>query len=59
MIINDVHVWINTQGKTLVSHEDVKSLFAYNTLNEAVNDLFNRGYTEEARTLNSRKNEVK
>ena len=51
--IGDIHVWIGSKNKIMVSCEATKKLMAFDTFDNAINSLFLSGKREAARALNS------
>ena len=49
---NNIHVWMGSGNKVMVSHEDTKTLRSFNTMDDAINALFLLGDKQAARELN-------
>ena len=47
-----IHIWTGAAKKIMVSFEDTKTLLSYDCIDDAINDLYIKGYKEAAKTLN-------
>ena len=52
MIYENIHVWLGTKRRVMVSDESTKQLQSFNTKDDAINWLFLNGHKEAARKLN-------
>lgn len=52
---NNIHVWTGSNGQIMVSHENVKNLLSFTSVDDAINDLFLSGEKRAARELNEHK----
>ena len=53
--INDgglIHIWAGTMNKIMVANYDNQTLLSFDTLDDAVNDLWLLGHKQAARQLN-------
>jgi len=53
--INDgalIHIWSGTMGNVMVANYDNQTLLSFDTLDDAVNDLWLSGHKQAARQLN-------
>ena len=57
--VGNIHIWIGTNNKIIVSCETTKKLMAFDTFDNAINGLFLSGKREAARALNSAVNNLK
>lgn len=53
LAIGDIHIWIGTKNKIMVSCEATKKLMAFDTFDNAINGLFLSGKRDAARALNN------
>lgn len=52
---DNIHVWVGTNNKIMVSHESTKNLESFPTVDDAINGLFLTGFKQAARELNKHK----
>ena len=47
-----IHIWTGAMGKVMVANYDTQALLSFDTLDDAVNDLWLSGHKQAARQLN-------
>ena len=52
MIHGNIHVWLGTKRRVMVSDESTKQLRTFVTKDEAINYLYLSGFKDAARKLN-------
>jgi len=53
--VNDgalIHIWTGAMNKVMIANYDTQTLLSFDTLDDAVNDLWLSGYKKAARQLN-------
>jgi hypothetical protein len=59
ILTNNIHVWLGTNRQIMVSHENTKRLFSYDTTDDAINALYLSSNEDAARELNKKKELLK